>query len=354
MRLILARNKMAARDGAQSGFGLRFHAELEQGLHRRIKIEEEDLSDSVSGYGSGETPLIGPSGRILEFLHKPLGEQEAGDGLLQLWEVQMQEFLKTLEQPQAEWETSQLLEEPTPWDNTKTFLASFEQVAEACKWPREDWMARLLPALGGEAEQIFSSLDIRDRVDYDKDLAPMEEVALDFPEEGEPPSHCERRQDFRPATQKADDGDSSSVGDCYLSTDDDEAYPLESPSQGHRNQAAQGRRTEREASHFQDQEAGSEGWCQAEQKSENDLLEKAETSVLWEGDEPLEVVEGQKKISTRKESHKVDDLHFNQNPDLIQQDRSSPEEKPLKCSNGGSNFKMTSRVWCSGIQPPLP
>uniref|UniRef100_A0A8D2J551 SCAN box domain-containing protein n=1 Tax=Varanus komodoensis TaxID=61221 RepID=A0A8D2J551_VARKO len=59
-------------------------------------------------------------------------------------------------------------EEPVIWDDAKAFLASFEQVAEACRWPKEEWAARLLPALSGEAEQAFHSLDARDKEDYGK------------------------------------------------------------------------------------------------------------------------------------------------------------------------------------------
>nr|XP_028576322.1 uncharacterized protein LOC114592363 [Podarcis muralis]XP_028576323.1 uncharacterized protein LOC114592363 [Podarcis muralis] len=160
MRPFWARDKMAVREGTQSGFGLRFHAELEQGVPQQIKMEEEDTSDSTSGEGLEETPYIIQAGSIRKFLQRPPGDQETGNGLL--WETQWQDFLKTLEYP------PQILEEPTPWDNTKSFLASFEQVAEACRWPRDDWMAHLLPALSGEAEQIFSNLDTRDRINYDK------------------------------------------------------------------------------------------------------------------------------------------------------------------------------------------
>ncbi|KAF7237312.1 hypothetical protein EYD10_15973 [Varanus komodoensis] len=61
-------------------------------------------------------------------------------------------------------------EEPTPWDDAEAFLASFEQVAKACRWPREEWAARLLPAFSGEAEQAFRSLEAGDREDYGKVL----------------------------------------------------------------------------------------------------------------------------------------------------------------------------------------
>ncbi|XP_061475911.1 zinc finger protein 37A-like isoform X2 [Rhineura floridana] len=88
-------------------------------------------------------------------------------GTPQRWEAQWQQFLMTLQGPHSAWQNPQLLE-TAPWDDAKTFLASFEQVAKACQWPRGEWAARLLPALSGEAEQTFITLAAGDREDYGK------------------------------------------------------------------------------------------------------------------------------------------------------------------------------------------
>ncbi|XP_048344987.1 zinc finger protein with KRAB and SCAN domains 1-like isoform X4 [Sphaerodactylus townsendi] len=88
-------------------------------------------------------------------------------GMQQHWETQWQEFLKTLQSPHSAWGGPQLAETPL-WDDAKAFLTSFEQVAQACQWPREEWVARLLPALSGEAQQAFGILEARDREDYGK------------------------------------------------------------------------------------------------------------------------------------------------------------------------------------------
>nr|XP_060616154.1 zinc finger and SCAN domain-containing protein 30-like isoform X4 [Anolis sagrei ordinatus] len=85
----------------------------------------------------------------------------------QRWETQWQEFLKTLQSPSSAWGSLPAAEE-IPWDETKAFLASFEQVAKACQWPKEEWAARLLPALSGEAEQAYRSLEAGDTEDYEK------------------------------------------------------------------------------------------------------------------------------------------------------------------------------------------
>ncbi|XP_061476547.1 zinc finger protein 397-like [Rhineura floridana] len=96
-------------------------------------------------------------------------KQEPGEGLLlQHWEAQWQEFLKTVELPHPGRETLRKQEEAAPWEDAKGFLASFEQVAEACRWPKEEWASRLRPALSGGAEQAFRQLEAGDQEDYGK------------------------------------------------------------------------------------------------------------------------------------------------------------------------------------------
>ncbi|XP_053239174.1 zinc finger protein 24-like isoform X2 [Podarcis raffonei] len=93
-------------------------------------------------------------------------KEEPEEGFSHQWESQWQDFLRTGEPPYQGPEAQP--EEPTLWGDTKAFLASFEQVAAACRWPREEWVARLLPALRGEAALAFGLLEDRDREDYGK------------------------------------------------------------------------------------------------------------------------------------------------------------------------------------------
>ncbi|KAM3847922.1 uncharacterized protein M6D78_004580 isoform 2-T2 [Vipera latastei] len=104
--------------------------------------------------------------RLWEFCAKKVGGEtlQTDAELPQPW----QELLITAGSLHSGWGGSQGPEEPTPWDDPKGFLASFEQVAEACQWPRKEWAVRLLPALRGEAEQAFGNLEARDRQDYGK------------------------------------------------------------------------------------------------------------------------------------------------------------------------------------------
>ncbi|KAF7235442.1 Zinc finger and SCAN domain-containing protein 2 [Varanus komodoensis] len=92
-----------------------------------------------------------------------LVKEEPCEGLLQ-W----QQVLKTAGSPQPHRAIPALLEQHKPWGNPKAFLATFEEVAGTCRWPREEWAAQLLPALSGGAKQAFSSLEARDREDYGK------------------------------------------------------------------------------------------------------------------------------------------------------------------------------------------
>ncbi|XP_044308819.1 zinc finger protein with KRAB and SCAN domains 7-like [Varanus komodoensis] len=94
-------------------------------------------------------------------------KEEPSKRIQELWEAQWQEFLETLQPIHPGW-GNPVISETSPWEDAKAFLASFEQVAKACQWPREEWLARLLPALSGEAEQAFQSLEARDQEDYEK------------------------------------------------------------------------------------------------------------------------------------------------------------------------------------------
>ncbi|XP_062979651.1 zinc finger and SCAN domain-containing protein 16-like [Elgaria multicarinata webbii] len=93
------------------------------------------------------------------------GKGEPSRGMQERWEAQWQEFLRTLQPLHATW-GNPVMSEIAPWDDTKAFLASFEQVAKAFRWPRGEWAARLLPGLSGEAEEAFQSLEARDQEDY--------------------------------------------------------------------------------------------------------------------------------------------------------------------------------------------
>ncbi|XP_062829568.1 zinc finger and SCAN domain-containing protein 16-like isoform X2 [Anolis carolinensis] len=77
-----------------------------------------------------------------------------------LWESEFEDFLEVSEQEER------LLEQMTPWANARAFLAAFEYVALACRWPRKEWVVRLLPSLNDDAEKAFLALAAQDQGDF--------------------------------------------------------------------------------------------------------------------------------------------------------------------------------------------
>ncbi|XP_070792558.1 zinc finger and SCAN domain-containing protein 21-like [Pituophis catenifer annectens] len=104
-----------------------------------------------------ELPACGTSQKIKV---EPLMETEDH------WEAQWQEFLRTLHPGRGG--NPLMMSEASPWEDPTAFLASFEQVATACRWPRKEWTARLWPALSGEVEEACWTLEDRDQEDYGK------------------------------------------------------------------------------------------------------------------------------------------------------------------------------------------
>ncbi|KAK9405594.1 zinc finger and SCAN domain-containing protein 23-like [Crotalus adamanteus] len=111
------------------------------------------------GLGAGPQPSLAPPaggmGGSLEMPH-----QQEDQSMLNLWETQYQEFLRDT------FSEKQLLEDLTLWEDPQAFLTSFEKVATACRWPKKEWVTRLLPALSEESEEAFVALSAEDREDY--------------------------------------------------------------------------------------------------------------------------------------------------------------------------------------------
>nr|XP_020671072.1 zinc finger protein 397-like [Pogona vitticeps] len=136
---------------------------MKEEVPARPEQEEEtrDVAGGVQPEDTRKRPGWGPSWEPVQ------GKWEPVQGMQEHWEAQWQEFLRTLQPIHTKWDPP-VLSARDPWEDTRAFLASFEQVATACRWPKEEWPARLLPALHGEAEEAFQSLEARDREDYGK------------------------------------------------------------------------------------------------------------------------------------------------------------------------------------------
>ncbi|KAL8213330.1 UNVERIFIED_CONTAM: hypothetical protein K2H54_062408, partial [Gekko kuhli] len=174
----------------------------------RVKMEEQDPLRCTFRKKSEKSHIF-QAAYVKDFLQRRTEEhikQEPSEGSLQQWEVQWQEFLSTVDSPRSQWTVPHLPEKPSPWEDAKAFLASFEQVAEACRWPHEEWATRLLPALSGEAQEAFISLGARDRGDYGK--VPLEEASVSVSEADRDSSENGQRQ-FCMETKRGDDANRS-------------------------------------------------------------------------------------------------------------------------------------------------
>ncbi|XP_063148776.1 zinc finger and SCAN domain-containing protein 12-like, partial [Candoia aspera] len=94
-------------------------------------------------------------------------KEESFCGVEEGWEAEWQPFLQTVPPPPTRGKNP-MMSEASPWGNPKAFLVSFEQVAQACRWPREEWAAQLFPALSGEAEEAVQKLEIQEQENYGK------------------------------------------------------------------------------------------------------------------------------------------------------------------------------------------
>ncbi|KAL7877197.1 hypothetical protein SRHO_G00038400 [Serrasalmus rhombeus] len=53
-------------------------------------------------------------------------------------------------------------------DNIDHYLMTFEKLAAACKWPKEDWAIHLIPLLTGKARSAFIAMDPGNNMDFEK------------------------------------------------------------------------------------------------------------------------------------------------------------------------------------------
>ncbi|XP_053219159.1 zinc finger and SCAN domain-containing protein 31-like isoform X1 [Podarcis raffonei] len=158
------REKMATEEGAEADLGAVTQAPLSlQG----IKMEEQAPAALRMGQAlekAGQASCVLRARKFLQWKVSPLVKEEPDAGRIQRWEVQGPETEHPLS---FGWGRARPTE-AEPWDDILALFASFEHVAYACRWPREELVARLLPALGGEAQEAYLSLDTSDRRDYGK------------------------------------------------------------------------------------------------------------------------------------------------------------------------------------------
>ncbi|XP_053118581.1 zinc finger and SCAN domain-containing protein 32-like [Hemicordylus capensis] len=149
---------------------------LEQRVQPLVKTEKEPDPTGSDSLGISEGPVktyrivqVGTTGGGLRLITPQQSRSERQEAP-QRWEIQGQELPTPELTPPVQspaWRNLQV-PELTLSEDVETYLATFEDVAEACKWPKEQWVTRLVPALNGAALQAYNSLDPRESGDYGK------------------------------------------------------------------------------------------------------------------------------------------------------------------------------------------
>ncbi|XP_016851332.1 zinc finger and SCAN domain-containing protein 16 isoform X2 [Anolis carolinensis] len=138
-----------------------------RGLQPVVKIEELDPENSDLKYVT-KSPFFIPSGELVRCVVSQQASYE-GQETSQRWEVQWQEtsMPEVTSASSPAWGNLQV-PQLTSADDIEIYLSTFERVADACQWPQEQWVSRLVPALSGAAQQAYINLSITDRDDYGK------------------------------------------------------------------------------------------------------------------------------------------------------------------------------------------
>ncbi|XP_054848829.1 zinc finger protein with KRAB and SCAN domains 1-like [Eublepharis macularius] len=147
---------------------------FEWGLPPVVKMEEQDPADSMpeEKLKSVRKPTFviqaGTSEEFLRWVALPQSrnQHQETEGR---WEVQRPEMVvpQVTSASSPAWGNLQV-PQLTVADDIEVYLSTFERVADVCQWPREQWVVRLVPALSGAAQEVYNSLNLRDREDYEK------------------------------------------------------------------------------------------------------------------------------------------------------------------------------------------
>uniref|UniRef100_A0A8D0GRD6 Uncharacterized protein n=1 Tax=Sphenodon punctatus TaxID=8508 RepID=A0A8D0GRD6_SPHPU len=138
-----------------------------------VKVEEEDpesLNLGQRGEALGKASVVVPLPSSVTPCTSQLGKHPVRTEKL----AGMAQFSDQLQALSAEEAAlvleikEPLLHQHSPDDDIEVYFSTFERVADACQWPRGEWMTRLVPSLTGKAQEVYSSLDPRDTGDYGK------------------------------------------------------------------------------------------------------------------------------------------------------------------------------------------
>uniref|UniRef100_A0A8D0DGS7 Uncharacterized protein n=1 Tax=Salvator merianae TaxID=96440 RepID=A0A8D0DGS7_SALMN len=138
----------------------------------QVKMEAQSQADSNAKGENGKFPCVIQTRTTEEVRRGALTsrvKQELVEEPHQNWDYQWPRVLEVVPTPMTTsgWDNLQL-PPLTQVGSTEAYLATFERVADASQWPREEWVTRLVPVLTGQAQQAYFSLDAKDKSDYGK------------------------------------------------------------------------------------------------------------------------------------------------------------------------------------------
>ncbi|XP_020663050.3 zinc finger and SCAN domain-containing protein 20 [Pogona vitticeps] len=145
---------------------LGFHAAtlFHQASLPQVKVEAEEIpvSDFRKGHG-------GDKQMEALWMSPPRASPEglSPHGAVQ-WLEEIKNSAAFVEDGQECILKSAQLPQLSPGTDAEIYLATFEQVASICGWPKSEWVMRLVPLLTGDAQQAYNSLEPIDAEDYAK------------------------------------------------------------------------------------------------------------------------------------------------------------------------------------------
>ncbi|XP_054832587.1 uncharacterized protein LOC129327862 [Eublepharis macularius] len=150
------RSKMAAEKEKTPSVGL----QLQEGIKAFQEQGQGGLEHGVASEGAGRaSPEFGVENEQ-EFVKKEAPEHETSQpSKRQLKSLEPPEFLKPVQFPHTRWKNPQQ-PEPAPWDNTKSFLASFEGMANVY------WRSRGVADLSRDVRGGYRKMGPQNTEDY--------------------------------------------------------------------------------------------------------------------------------------------------------------------------------------------
>ncbi|XP_063148792.1 zinc finger protein 184-like [Candoia aspera] len=159
--LLYPSRSAANKDSERAGQSLREEAStagaaqslLHQNMDPEIKMEEQDSVDPEPGEGRAHFLNTGKSREDPSHNVK----QEPEESPSKNWDAQLQDFLKTLQDPHVRRDVPQFLE-PKLWSGPKLPWMSSQGGMDTSKWSKEMWISQIQTHLLGTTQQDWETL----------------------------------------------------------------------------------------------------------------------------------------------------------------------------------------------------